>query len=348
MDRPAFSRKSGGHELGRANWRGETPTRLKSAWFAADIERLKATIAETGKAAGVSSSLRFLRKTDRSIVPRMTVAMLNVDDLMVPYFIPLDLAYNHHEDVNALEAALLKRLAEVVRSKEALTKRYRRLHTAALEAVRKIGHGARLRQLVIRPVNFAKQRETLLQREFAVEIDILGDDLRPQTVDLLSGSVTDLRFILNSFAEDQGDRAAALERRAASPGKIEVETLALELIRLSGADLRQIAALRHRYAVAGPQPFRVNGAEQTQLQFSLKNGRITAWVGFEGGYYAQSSVYLDAEFPMAVRESLPGRHINDVVQGGIFEIVNPVITGMSDMASGTCLHLDPLLQWIDV
>jgi hypothetical protein len=326
-------------------WQEETPELLTKAWFADDCAGLIELVRLTGQEAGIVADLAFLHSTLPNEFPPETIAMFTVNDVQVPYFLRLDLKWQDEIRLHDLKDILSKRLREIISGYDQLRRRFGAMDQAARTAIESIGHGARLRQLVLEPQNLETGAPNLRQRRFRIEIDLLGDDLKPAPFDYMAGQPAELTQVLKLFANQQKARAAAIERRALCPGEIEGEKIALHLLRLANVAPEEVARLEPRYCVNGPSPLLVEGAELTDLQFFLAGGRISARFDFEGGYYHSGWLILHDTLPELVQESLVGKPVNEVISGGIFDVINPKIVSRGEMSRGTKLTLELLLEW---
>lgn len=330
-------------------WHKESPETLAEAWFAEFKDRLVELIKQSGRALGFTTDLTFLHNaTETPYGSPDTIAMLIVDDLQVPYYIRRELRWQEELNLNQLESILLKRLDEIIGGQHHLRKRFHAMHRAAEAGLQEIGHGAALRQIVLEPVPVDSGPQSLRQRRFRVEVDLLGEDLvaRPQdhTVAQPAELIDQLRF----WRGAQEKRAAAVKRRSSNPGKIEAERMALHLLRITNVEANDVGILEPRHCVQHPSPVVVQGAELTNLQFFIEDGRISTRFDFDGGYYHGGSIILHDTLPEIVQESLVGKKINEVISGGIFNEVSPVITGLGKMNRGTKLEVEPLVEWLDL
>jgi hypothetical protein len=217
----------------------------------------------------------------------------------------------------------------------------------AQAAVETIGHGARLRQLTLEPIPFDMAAPSLRHRAFRIEMDLLGDHLERRPERFIAIHPVDLSLGLETFWKTQAGRASALDRRALYPGKIEVETIALHLLLLTGQEVCDVAACEPGYCIPGPSPLMVNGAELTDVSFFLADGEVSTRFDFAGGYFHTSAVILHDTYPAALQESLVGKFLNQVISGGVFEIVSPRIAGLGNMTQGTYLELERTTEWAD-
>lgn len=330
-------------------WEEEDPALLAKAHFSRAISRWRRGLKEIGRMSGVDADVQFFKNPDAGPynVPT-TIALLTCGRVQVPYLVRPHLQYKGETDPVTVGRHLFKRFHELLRGREALEARLDRVHTKVAEMVAKVGHGAALRQFVLQPTMVDEGLPSLRRRQLQITVEVLGSNLRPRLQRFLGSKPQHFTKALKYWVKEQASKAAAVSARQANPGKIEVEEFAVVLMREFGVEPDRVAALDHDRALSGPATMELNGATLLRPQLSLSAGRISARFDFDGGYYAAGRVYLLQDLPETVAQSLIGKKINEVVEGGIFDAINPEIIGLVELNGGTCLRLADTSRWIEL
>ena len=329
-------------------WQKEAPDLLSRAWFYKELPGILDRLRQVGREQGVTADVTFFHNPDPTEYRPETIAMFAVDSVQVPYFLRLELQWPDELSLAQLEEALTTRLHEVIQGHDILLRRSKAMRRAADESVRRIGHGAVLSRLVLEPIMFDGDEPTVGSQQHIAEIDLLQDDLKSRPEKHMVGHPAEITEFYKPWERVQENRAAAIHRRAERPGEIEGESMALCLLHLAKIAPKEIAALEPRSCVQPPSPLVVEGAELKNVQFFLLSGRISVRFDFQGGYYHGSSIILHETLPDLVQDALIGKPLNEVISGGIFDVINPKITGLGSLLRGTKLKLEPLNLFVSL
>lgn len=334
--------------LASHSWQRATPEVLACTWFHDQVASLKDEVDRLGREQGIATALNFyVNPLDSAYTYATLIAGLTLGDVEVPYVVRQHLRYHGEIDAAKLRQLFLQRLHRMLRSRSVLHKRSAAMREAALAAIEEIGHGARLRHMVLAAEPLEEGTADFRQDPFLLGLTLFGDNLRDVDLDYFVVDPDEIRKRGDLLAQVQQSRVEALRRRLANPGKIEIEAVALHLLRLANINPGDVAALEPNHAIDGGTLLKVNGGELTRIQFTLGNGAVLTRFDFEGGYLGGDAVYLHNTLPLALQQGLVGKRINEVVAGGIFDLVDLEIVGIGDLNAGTCLKLKQELSWID-
>lgn len=342
------SRPDPNQQVLEQDWPLEDAQVLASAWFSGSENALMEMARSVGQEFGVVARLSFLKNLDQENHERETVVMLSIDgDQHAPFLVGLDLRWAGQFQIADIYAAIRKRLVALIKGRASLKLRYERMRRAAVSIAEKAGNGAKVSRLVLKPVDLFEEDFNQRKRGYCVDIDLLDDDLVTRPMKQVIYHSRELRKYTKLFVRVQKARAATLKRRLANPGKIEIEDIALYLLRLCDLEASQVVAVPVGFVAPGPDSLIVNGARLTRTVFSVGGGIIRTQFRFEGGYYDSGSLILHDALPESIQQSLPGMQLRQIISGGIFDIIDQKIARVGEMSGGTMLRLKSITQMVD-
>lgn len=229
-----------------------------------------------------------------------------------------------------------------------LRRREQRFRTAADRLVRGIGSGAKLREFRLVSWPFFSDPKILGRLPFEAYIDVLGHNLLPRTIHYRAQKLSELRDNQRAEAKRQRRLAFAVSNRAKNLGKVEADTLAVHLMTTLDVDPADVVKLEEHRVLGFPGSIMVNGGILEQVGFMMREGRITTRFDFEGGAYHSGALIIHRGLPAMGLDSLIGRSVSQIVEGGIFEGRDEKVCSVDAGTGLIVLHLDRSIKLVEV
>lgn len=317
-----------------------TPLNLDKVWFGDVADDLRRAVRAEAKAAKMPIELHFLDDGDHSDGDGLIALALG--EILVSYR-PRYRTFATKRERKEYALPLVRRRArELARIADTLTKRYQQVTKAASRTIERVGLGAKLVSVVLEPVDLNWNDPPLGQRYFEVRFTILDDNLDAAMDGVLTRTSRHASRVLAQRLANQAVRHQAMDERRQHPGQIKVDTMALLLRELAG--LPSPESSDELFAL--PARFTVGGVEHHSVCVFVRNGSIQCHFWFEAGYYHSGDLFLYEELPLSVQQACVGRPVQQLIQGGVFDHVNPTIAGIGDTEQATRFHLEQSCTWM--
>lgn len=240
-----------------------------------------------------------------------------------------------------MRQALVRRLKEMVRKRESLSRQSARLLELAQAEIEHVGFDARIVGLMLEPQDFFYPETPLGRRYFILSFENLGSDLQPKIRSRFVRIQRDVRDILRRTKPLQIWRHRLLEERRARPGFTKIDAVAASLLEAAGLTAAQWIA-----GAAMPASLTVNGARLDEVTIYRDHLQIRAAFRFDGGLWNEGVLTIDQVVPETVQQALRGRPISDAVQGGVFDRTDASIVASETMADTTRFGLAVPMIWV--